>query len=111
MVGIADKLQGCLIGGAIGDARGSFYEGREDIGVIEFDLMHEITDDTQLTLATCEAILQYGGVSAEGIAMKMLEWYNKRKLTGLGSSTLKALWDLQVGAHWALSGRTGEYAA
>jgi ADP-ribosyl-[dinitrogen reductase] hydrolase len=41
----------------------------------------------------------------------MLEWYNKGKLSGLGSSTLKALRDLQVGAHWALSGRSGQYAA
>jgi ADP-ribosyl-[dinitrogen reductase] hydrolase len=32
-------------------------------------------------------------------------------LTGLGSSTLKALRDLQAGAHWGLSGRSGEYAA
>jgi hypothetical protein len=37
--------------------------------------------------------------------------YNKGKLTGLGASTLKALRDLQVGAHWALSGWSGEYAA
>jgi ADP-ribosylglycohydrolase len=41
----------------------------------------------------------------------MLTWYNNGKLTGVGASTLKALRDLQMGAHWALSGRSGEYAA
>src|SRR5262245_24138963 len=30
---------------------------------------------------------------------------------GLGSSTLKALRDLSAGAHWALAGARGEYAA
>jgi ADP-ribosyl-[dinitrogen reductase] hydrolase len=105
------KLQGCLVGGAIGDAVGSFYEGRANVKAIEFDVLNGITDDTQLTLATCEAIISSRSVSAESISNKMLEWYNKGKLSGLGSSTLKALRDLQVGAHWGLSGRSGEYAA
>ena len=78
---------------------------------MEWTISSGITDDTQLTLATCESIIQTGNVSPEGIAQKMLEWYNKGKLNGLGSSTLKALRDLQIGAHWGLSGRTGEYAA
>ncbi|SFF11532.1 ADP-ribosylglycohydrolase [Chitinophaga sp. CF118] len=105
------RLQGCLIGGAIGDALGSFYEGRANVESVEFEKLNGITDDTQLTLATCEAILGSRGVSPESIAKKMLEWYNNRKLSGLGASTLKALRDLQVGAHWGLSGRSGEYAA
>src|SRR5262249_44113434 len=32
-------------------------------------------------------------------------------LTGLGASTLKALRDLDAGAHWALAGRKGDQAA
>jgi ADP-ribosyl-[dinitrogen reductase] hydrolase len=47
----------------------------------------------------------------ENIAKHFLRWYNSGRLVGLGSSTLKALRDLQVGAHWGLSGRSGEYAA
>jgi ADP-ribosyl-[dinitrogen reductase] hydrolase len=107
----ANMVAGCLLGGAVGDALGSFYEGKAVVQSVNFEMLHGITDDTQLTLATCEAIIESGQVSAESIARKMLEWYNKRKLTGLGASTLKALRDLQVGAHWALSGRSGEYAA
>ena len=106
-----NMLQGCLMGGAIGDAIGSRYEGQTTVLTIDFDTPGYITDDTQLTLATCESILETKSVSPAAIAAKMLDWYNKRKLTGLGSSTLKALRDLQVGAHWALSGRSGEYAA
>jgi ADP-ribosyl-[dinitrogen reductase] hydrolase len=109
--GKVHSLYGCLIGGAIGDAVGSYYEGQANVKSDEFDVINGITDDTQLTLATCESIIDSGHVSAQSIANKMLEWYNKGKLSGLGSSTLKALRDLQVGAHWALSGRSGEYAA
>lgn len=109
--GVVSRLYGCLIGGALGDAVGSYYEGQANVKSIEFDVINGITDDTQLTLATCESIIDSRQVSAESIAKKMLEWYNKGKLSGLGSSTLKALRDLQVGAHWALSGRSGEYAA
>jgi ADP-ribosylglycohydrolase len=85
--------------------------GRANVESVEFEKLNGITDDTQLTLATCEAILNSRDVSPESIAKKMLEWYNNRKLSGLGASTLKALRDLQVGAHWGLSGRSGEYAA
>jgi ADP-ribosylglycohydrolase len=110
-LGIVHRLYGCLFGGAIGDAVGSYYEGQANVTSVEFDVINGITDDTQLTLATCESIIESRRVSAESIAKKMLEWYNNGKLSGLGASTLKALRDLQVGAHWALSGRSGEYAA
>lgn len=107
----AERLLGCLAGGTIGDALGSSYEGRNQVSTVDLEQIRGITDDTQLTLATCEAILVSKSASPQSVAAKMLEWYNKRKLTGLGASTLKALRDLQVGAHWGLSGRSGEYAA
>lgn len=110
-INAGDRLGGCLAGGTIGDATGSFYEGQSNIERINAEMVHGITDDTQLTMATCESIIESGQVSAASIAHYMLTWYNKGKLTGLGASTLKALRDLQMGAHWALAGRSGEYAA
>ncbi|GGH68992.1 ADP-ribosylglycohydrolase [Filimonas zeae] len=108
---VEQRLLGCLVGGAIGDAWGSSYEGQSNVSSVQLEQIRGITDDTQLTLATCEAILASKSVSPQTIAARMLAWYNNRKLTGLGASTLKALRDLQVGAHWGLSGRSGEYAA
>lgn len=70
-----------------------------------------ITDDTQLTLATCEAIVAAGKVSPEHIAATFADWHRHRKFRGLGSSTLKALTDLAAGQHWALAGAKGERAA
>lgn len=108
---IHDSLKGCLVLGAVGDAVGSYYESGNKEQQITFDNIWGITDDTQLTLATCESILEQREISPSAVAERFLKWYNQGRLVGLGSSTLKALRDLQVGAHWGLSGRRGEYAA
>lgn len=94
-----------MVGGAIGDAAGSSFEGTSG-GSGRWAL----TDDTQLTLATFEALL-CGKVDPAAIAESMLGWFRARRLSGLGSSTLKALRDLNAGGHWALVGRKGEFAA
>jgi ADP-ribosyl-[dinitrogen reductase] hydrolase len=106
-----DRLKGCLVYGAIGDALGSRFEGTVGNEEIPSDFHWRISDDTQLTLATCEAIYDSNRIMPERVAAKFLEWFNQRKLTGLGSSTLKALRELQVGGHWALVGDSGERAA
>jgi ADP-ribosylglycohydrolase len=70
-----------------------------------------ISDDTQLTLATCESIVQVGEVLPEHIADLFVRWYRARRITGMGASTLKALRDLDAGLHWALAGAKGEMSA
>jgi ADP-ribosylglycohydrolase len=64
-----------------------------------------------MTLATCEAIANSGRVDPALIADAFRSWFDERRFSGLGSSTLKALRDLQAGAHWALAGARGEMAA
>jgi ADP-ribosyl-[dinitrogen reductase] hydrolase len=108
---IQEKLRGCLVLGSIGDAIGSAYEGADGKTEAMFENNWEITDDTQLTLATCEAIYNKEKIAADVVAGNFLKWYNNHKLSGLGASTLKAMRELQVGGHWALVGRTGEFAA
>jgi ADP-ribosylglycohydrolase len=108
-----DRILGCIVGGAIGDALGASFEGGVGAEVVENwrDRQWRLTDDTQLTLATCEAIAPSGSADPAVIAASFLRWFRGRRLTGLGASTLKALRDLEVGAHWALAGRRGERAA
>jgi len=108
---LKQRLEGCLIAGAIGDALGYRYENIDYVLNVDFDFNWLVSDDTQLTLATCEAIYNAIEIKPEKVAERFLYWYNKGKLNGLGSSTLKALRELQVGGHWALVGRSGEYAA
>lgn len=111
MIDLNDKILGCIIGGAIGDYIGSPLEGQSGPLEVQIPTSSQITDDTQLTLATCEAIVRAGTVDPESIAHSFGCWFSQRRITGYGSSTLKALRDILVGAHWALAGATGEMSA
>jgi ADP-ribosylglycohydrolase len=101
MTSSVDRIVGAIVGGAIGDALGGVEERRR-VG---------ISDDTQLTLATCEAIDARGNVDPAVVASSFLAWFRTGRLSGLGSATVKALRDLSAGAHWALAGARGEMAA
>jgi len=106
-----DRARGCILGGVIGDALGGPFEGQP--GPLRFQEHTEwsISDDSQLTLATCESIVEIGKVSPEHIAQRFVHWYRARRISGVGASTLKALRDLDAGVHWALAGAKGEMAA
>jgi ADP-ribosyl-[dinitrogen reductase] hydrolase len=110
---LVDAILGCIVGGAIGDAAGAAFEGSSDAPASRMlsSADWRLTDDTQLTLATCEALTEHGTPDPAQIAASFLRWFRARRLTGLGGSTLKALRDLEAGAHWALAGRKGERAA
>ena len=100
-----------LLAGAAGDCIGGPREGRA-AGHAELPAgPWRISDDTALTMATCRAIIAAGAVDPAAIAETFAREYRGGTYRGLGSSTTRALRDLAQGAHWALSGRTGEYAA
>lgn len=109
-----------MLGGAIGDAWGSCFENvivpdnkttfylnppKEPVRKWAF------TDDTQLTLATCEGLCAGGDFDAALLAGMFVRYYKEKRLTGLGASTLKAIIELEAGAHWSQVGREGEFAA
>ena len=102
---------GCLLGGALGDAWGGPWEGSVGPSHFRVPSQSKVSDDTQLTLATCESIIKRGCVDPESLASHFLEWFVQGRISGMGSSTLKAMRDLSAGVHWALAGSRGEYAA
>ena len=114
------RFEACIIGGAIGDAWGSSYENeiKENNPTTfyygqkkEPERIWAITDDTQLTLATCEALCNSNRFTPDLLANWFVRYYQQRKLIGIGASTLKAIIELEAGGHWSQVGRTGEYAA
>ena len=109
-----------MLGGAIGDAWGSSYENQPIQtattifyvgGQQEPSRVWSFTDDTQLTMATCETLCLPGGSNPALLAGNFVRYYREKKLTGIGASTLKALVELQAGGHWSQVGRQGEFAA
>lgn len=115
-----DRLAGCILGGAIGDAWGSGYENlpkpaERATFYLQPPRPHrpvwQLTDDTQLTLVTLDALCEGPALSPERLAACLVDAYARGRLTGLGASTLKALRELQAGGHWSQVGRMGEYGA
>lgn len=68
----SEIVTGAILGGAIGDVLG---------GIAERGSL-TISDDTQLTLATCEAIIESGQVDPRAIADQMLAWFTTGKVSG-----------------------------
>lgn len=117
---ISERFEGCILGGAIGDAYGSGYENipEESDSVYYLNGKPEkkepkwrITDDTQLTLVTCEGLIKDETANPKIIANEYVKLYRRKRLTGIGSSTLKSLRELDLGAAWSQAGRRGEYGA
>jgi hypothetical protein len=63
-----DQILGCLLGGALGDAWGGPWEGRVGPSHFKVPSQSKASDDTQLTLATCESIIERGCVDPESLA-------------------------------------------
>lgn len=108
---LRDRILGCLLGGAIGDAWGGPYEGALPSEDPKFPAAARLSDDTQLTIATCESIAEHGAIEPAHVASSFNAWFQAGRVHGLGASTMKALRDLTAGAHWALAGAKGERAA
>jgi ADP-ribosylglycohydrolase len=103
-----EKIKACLITGALGDAFGSRFE---QLDLPAGDERWAFTDDTQLTVATCESILEKSGAEPKAIAERFLLWYNDRRLSGPDASTLTAMVELKSGQPWDQSGAEGEISS
>ncbi len=116
---LLDKFKGCIFGGAIGDAWGSSFENLVELkdskiyflgNKPEVNHIWQFTDDTILTLATCE-VLKTGNCTPELLGNKFIEYYNRNEIVGIGASTMKFINDLKAGYHWTQAGRKGEFGA
>jgi ADP-ribosylglycohydrolase len=57
----------------------------------EFPGSPTFSDDTALTIATCEAIVsERGRVVPERVAERFRVWFDENRVAGVGSATLKA---------------------
>jgi ADP-ribosyl-[dinitrogen reductase] hydrolase len=86
-----NQILGCILGGALGDAWGGPWEGNPGRVAFRIPSQSSVSDDTQLTLATCESIIENRGVHAERIASQLATWFATGRVSGIGASTLKAM--------------------
>ena len=78
------RVVGCILGGAIGDALGGPHEGK--LGPISPTLSHtwRLSDDTQLTMATIEALVDAPYVSPARLAASFRRWFEGAGSAGSG---------------------------
>jgi len=105
------RVRGTLYGVAIGDALGAPNEGkrpgwiREPVRRLRAHHKHPagtVTDDTELTLALAESLLEQGGLDPEDLARRFVE--RGRRMVGGGRATRAALERLAAGVPWWQAG-------
>lgn len=86
-MGLSLTIKTSLLGGAVAEAYGSPFKG----DVISSSDRWKIAAPTQMTLATCEAILKDREISTENILERLVYWFQRGRLTGLDATTYKSL--------------------
>ncbi len=88
-----DKIKGCLVGMAIGDAIGVHLEfkpyGKYDIKGFVEDNPYQIpmghwTDDTSMALCIAESLIKYKGFNGYDQVMNYIEWYTNGYMSSTG---------------------------
>lgn len=111
-----DRVLGCLLGGAVGDALGAPFEGLwgelipepeallADFAEFEGYPRGQWTDDTQLTLATVESVIEEGGIDPERIARAIARLWARNEVIGPGGACTRAAHAFLDGADWTRCG-------
>ena len=118
-VDVEDLFAGALLGGAIGDALGSFCEGWKRARILAVDGLTdryrdrvnragvmtlsagEYTDDTQQTLVLAESIVTCGKVDPEDMAKRFLDLWRRGDLHSYGGAFRETLERLDRGVAWS----------
>jgi poly(ADP-ribose) glycohydrolase ARH3 len=101
---LQDKFRGAILGCFLGDAFGAGFEGMSPDGAISrLSTLSEkfrrtYTDDTDMTLALMESIIESGKVDPEDMARKFSQSCDLTR--GYGIGTIQAVLALRAGAAW-----------
>jgi ADP-ribosylglycohydrolase len=101
---LQDKFRGAILGCFLGDAFGACFEGMSPDEVISrLSSLSEkfprtYTDDTDMTLALTESIIEWGKIDPEDMARKFSQSCDLTR--GYGSGTIQAVVALRGGARW-----------
>jgi ADP-ribosylglycohydrolase len=113
---VTDRVRGCILGGAVGDALGAPFEGlwSHDIpcaaelmeGFAEFEGFPrgQYTDDTQLTVATVKSIVRRRHIDPADIAQSIARLWRSQAVVGPCGACTAAADALLAGKTWMESG-------
>ena len=101
---LQDKFRGAILGCFLGDAFGAGFEGMSPdevisrLSTVSEKFPRTYTDDTDMTLALMESIIESGKVDPEDIANKFSQRCDLTR--GYGIGTIKAVHALRAGITW-----------
>ena len=101
---LRDKFRGALLGCFLGDAFGSGFEGMDPdramfhMSVLSKKFTRKYTDDTDMTLALAESIIQRGKIDPEDIAKQFSLHCDLSR--GYAIGTIRAVQALRAGLKW-----------
>ena len=119
-----DRFVGALLGGAVGDALGSFCEGWPRSRILEVEQLlgryrerrrrdgevvrpgGAYTDDTQQTLVLVQSLLACGRVDAGDVADRLLRMWRAGELYGYGRAFRETLERMARGVPWQQAAST-----
>ena len=115
-VQLKDRFLGCLLGCAVGDALGAPFEGLWShsipdestllAGVAEFEgyPRGQYTDDTQLSVATVQAIVKAGDVIPAEVARAIARLWKSTSVVGPGGAFTRAAHHFLAHGDWTICG-------
>ncbi len=101
---LQDRFRGAILGCFLGDAFGSGFEGMDPqramfhMSILSKKFTRKYTDDTDMTLALAESIIQCGKVDPEDIAKQFSLSCDLTR--GYAIGTIKAVEALRTGLEW-----------
>ena len=113
---LMDRVLGCVLGGAVGDALGAPFEGlwSDSIpqppallaGFAEYEGFPcgQYTDDTQLTVATLKSVIRQGGIEPCDVARSIARLWRSQAVVGPGGACTAAADRLLAGGDWSECG-------
>jgi ADP-ribosylglycohydrolase len=115
-IDLTDRVLGCVLGGAVGDALGAPFEGLwsrnipaapallAEFAEVEGYPRGQYTDDTQLTIATLKSVVRLGGIEPADIARSIARLWRTQEVVGPGGACTSAADRLLAGGHWSECG-------
>ncbi|MCK4387170.1 MAG: ADP-ribosylglycohydrolase family protein [Dehalococcoidia bacterium] len=103
---LKSKLPGCLVGAAIGDGLGSWWEGRGMIRREEIEFLTErleqltYTDDTHMTIGVVESLIESNGFDGEHMAQTFIRNYESEPWRGYGPGPPRVFRMIKNGESW-----------
>lgn len=119
-IGLVSRFTGALVGAAVGDALGAPFEGAHTVGADSLANLElepgelRYTDDTALTFAVAESLVESGGFDGASMAKRLAAAYFSEPRRGYGESAPQVFRMLSEAERWdapaqALFGGAGSF--